>query len=458
MSIARKIITGGSGGSVGPSDPDFADVSLLLNGDGNNGANNNTFTDSSSIGATVTPNEVAQGSVSPYATSEPLDMTTDGGSGYFAGSRPYVRLPDNNAYCPEAGDFTIEAWIYTKKANSTYGQAIWSKWTAGNQEIFFYIEPSNKLSLTLGTTSSGSLLDSTTTIPTNQWTHVAAVRNGNALYLYINGIQRGTVAYSGTVPNRSDDVYVGDYKLAGYYPFEGYISDVRWVKGTAVYTGNFTPPTSPLTATPNTKALLNFQDAGIYDLSGTSDIFTAGTAQVSTSVKKYGTGSIDFSANNSELQILETNGSLTFGTGDFTVETWAYLTSVSGTTVLIDWRGDIGPQGLRPTFYTSSGRLRFYNGDTRIETNSLTNRLNQWLHLALVRSSGQTKLYIDGTKEGNTYTDSNNYLGTQDGTLYVGGLNGNYSTSGYMDDLRITKGVARYTANFTPPTAALPTY
>ena len=394
---------------------------------------------------------------SPYATSEPLDMTTDGGSGYFAGSRPYVSLPNNTAYSPEGGNFTLEAWVYPETTNVV--RAIWSKYTSGNQEVFFALTDSNKLTLTVGkSTDSGSTIVTTYTLQPNKWWHVAAVRNGSNLYLYVNGTQRASGAYTRSVPNGSNDVYIGDYQLAGYYPFEGYISDVRWVKGTAVYTGNFTPPTSPLTATPNTKALLNFQDAGIYDLSGTSDIFTAGTAQVSTSVKKYGTGSIDFSANNSELQILETNGSLTFGTGDFTVETWAYLTSVSGTTVLIDWRGDIGPQGLRPTFYTSSGRLRFYNGDTRIETNSLTNRLNQWLHLALVRSSGQTKLYIDGTKEGNTYTDSNNYLGTQDGTLYVGGLNGNYSTSGYMDDLRITKGVARYTANFTPPTAALPTY
>ncbi len=175
-------------------------------------------------------------------------------------------------------------------------------------------------------------------------------------------------------------------------------------------------------------------------------------------MKKYGTGSIDLSgtANNSELQVLEQGGSLTFGTGDFTVETWLYLATSGGIKYFIDWRSATGNQGLRPTMYITNGRVYYYNGGTRISSSSISGRLNQWLHVALVRNSGDTKLYIDGTQEGATYADSSNYLGTQNGRLYIGGLNGSYELDGYLDDLRITKGIARYTGNFTPPTEALP--
>ena len=78
-----------------------------------------------------------------------------------------------------------------------------------------------------------------------------------------------------------------------------------------------------------------------------------------------------------------------------------------------------------------------------------------WYHVAVVRNSGTTKLYINGTQLFSV-TDTTNYTGT---VLGVGGI---YSTAylmnGYLQDLRITRGIARYTTNFTPPTAALPTF
>ena len=456
MSITR-LLQQASGDSADAEDPYFADVSLLLDGDGTNGANNNTFTDSSSVGATVTPDAVEQGSFSPYATSSPLNMTTDGGSGYFAAGRAYVRLPDNDAYCPEAGDFTIEAWVHPLKQNAY--QAIWSKWSSGRQEIFFYINTSNKLSFTLGTTASGTLVSSTAPIAINSWTHVAAVRNGNALYLYVNGIQSGAVAYSGTVPNRADDVYIGDYKLAGYYPLEGYLSDVRWTKGTAVYTGNFTPPTTPLTATSNTKALLNFQDAGIYDLAGKSDIGIVGNAQIDTAVKKYGTGSIKFDGTGDYLPT-PSSEEFVFGTGDFTIEGWAYNApnNHAGLFQISSTAGGLSPSlsnTLAVGMRTNSSVWQVYaNGSATDATQTWSS--NTWYHFAMVRNSGALKLYVNGTAVITIASDTTNYTCSN---LVVGGYySTTYLLNGYIDDFRITKGVARYTSNFTPPTAALPKF
>ena len=121
------------------------------------------------------------------------------------------------------------------------------------------------------------------------------------------------------------------------------------------------------------------------------------------------------------------------------------LTGINGT----------GNQGAYPTLYISGTTLYFYNGADRINT---TLAASQWYHIALTRESGSTKLFIDGTQAGSTYSDTTSYLGPQGGFLTIGGLNQAFTINGYIDDLRITKGIARYTANFTAPTAALPKF
>ena len=82
---------------------------------------------------------------------------------------------------------------------------------------------------------------------------------------------------------------------------------------------------------------------------------------------------------------------------------------------------------------------------------------NQWYHIAISRSTGSTRLFVNGTQSGSTYADSNNYGTTAPfalGTYWNNGTPSSASTlSGYVSDLRITKGYARYTANFTAPTA-----
>jgi len=97
------------------------------------------------------------------------------------------------------------------------------------------------------------------------------------------------------------------------------------------------------------------------------------------------------------------------------------------------------------------------NSGTRI-TSSTSISTGTWYHVAFVRASGSTKMYLNGTNEGATYTDSTNYLGSSGRPIIAadGYTLGSQAMNGYIDDLRITKGYARYTANFTAPTAAFP--
>jgi hypothetical protein len=240
---------------------------------------------------------------------------------------------------------------------------------------------------------------------------------------------------------------------------EGYIADLRVIKGTALYTGtSYTVPTAPLTAVTNTSALLNFQDAGIYDRSGINNLDTLGNAQIDTAVKKYGTGSMEFDGTGDYLKTVE-NETLELGSGDWTIEFWIYFDAVNNSTVkyLLDWRtaADTSNSFLAQE---SNNNWTYYNGAGASISSGFTSSTfsaSTWHHVAISKAGTTTKFFVDGTQ-----TASSSDVSTYDsGTLVIGSrYNGQNYLDGYIDDLRITKGIARYTSSFTPPTAALPKF
>lgn len=143
------------------------------------------------------------------------------------------------------------------------------------------------------------------------------------------------------------------------------------------------------------------------------------------------------------------NTAFAFGTNNFTIESWFYPTTATGT--IVDTRSGAG--GTTGILYYASSLMRwFVAGDVITATAAMS--LNTWHHVALVRNAGITKLYLDGTQVGSSYTDTNNYILTN--TIYIGRGNdaGNILT-GNISNLRIVKGVAVYTQQFTPPNGAL---
>jgi hypothetical protein len=144
-----------------------------------------------------------------------------------------------------------------------------------------------------------------------------------------------------------------------------------------------------------------------------------------------------------------------FGSGDFTIEFWGYILQTTPEQMFIDWR-PAGTQTTQPLIYvTSAGVLAYYvNAANRITGATLST--STWYHIAVSRSGTSTKMFLNGTQTGSTWTDTTVY--TNVAGRPVISLDGNTTNSGYLngniDDLRITKGVARYTANFTAPTTA----
>jgi len=156
------------------------------------------------------------------------------------------------------------------------------------------------------------------------------------------------------------------------------------------------------------------------------------------------------------------NDALDMGSSDMTIEAWVYVTYLTAGTGterdIIDFRPTSTDTAVYPVIFVSTGNvLIYYAGGTRI-TGTTTVSLNTWYHVAVSRLNGSTKLYLNGSQEGSTYADTNNYtVGASRPVIGCQGYSiGANTVTGYMDDIRITKGIARYTQNFIPPSVALP--
>ncbi len=211
---------------------------------------------------------------------------------------------------------------------------------------------------------------------------------------------------------------------------------------------------------PNTSLLLNFEGADgsttFTDEARFKTINPAGNVQIDTAQFKFGFSSALFDGTGDSLAA-DGAADLAFGTGDWTIELFIRLNTTGTQKILLDFRPAAG-NGLYPTLFVSSGNVLIYfnNSANRITgTTALTTGV--WYHVAVARSGTSTKLFLNGTQEGSTYVDSSNYLvGANRPAIGIDGNNGTGTPhNGWMDNLRIKKGEAVYTANFTAPTSAV---
>jgi len=180
--------------------------------------------------------------------------------------------------------------------------------------------------------------------------------------------------------------------------------------------------------------------------------FTAtGNARISTTQYKIGTSSLYLDGTSNTYIQSASNADYVLGTGDFTIETWVYRTGNAGVNqVIIDFRSS-GSSAVVPTVYlnTSYVPILLVNG-TAVITGSAAVALNTWTHIAISRVSGSTYMFVNGTQSGSTYSDTNNYI---QGPITIGANPAGASYfSGYLDELRIQKGIGKYTTSFTPST------
>jgi hypothetical protein len=170
-----------------------------------------------------------------------------------------------------------------------------------------------------------------------------------------------------------------------------------------------------------------------------------GDAKLSTAVKKFGTASLSLDGTG-DYAFVQSNTDFRFGVGNFTIECWVYTTTAATQQNIFDLR-TVSNQAA-PLIYLSGGVLRYFVlGANRITGTAVP--LNVWNHIALSKQGNSTRLFLNGVQIGSTWVDNTDYIQSP---IYIGARwDGSFSVNGFIDDVRISKGIARYTANFTPP-------
>ena len=392
---------------------------------------------------------------------------TGGSLNFVAGSLQYISVPDNASFY-FTGDFTVEAWVYLTTQSiirSVVGQ--WPGVSATNCAWTMDVHSTNNLYFGYGIGSTNAYATSTLNVPINQWVHCAVARSGTSLKIFVNGVASPSITVSGALNNSTGTCNIGRKGDNSHY-CTGFISNVRVVNGTALYTANFTPPTSPLTAVSGTGLLVTATGTGMQTGAATTSVIDTspgirtvnvnGTSYVS-GLSPFGNtypGSVYMSqALSSYLTSTSYNG-YTYGTGDFTIECWIRLTSTGVQQYIIDQRNSGTATAIIPTLYVDSTNVLIYyvNGAVVI-TGASTLTTGIWYHVAVARTGTSTKMFLNGTQEGSTYSDSNNYVASRVSISTNGATNGSNILSGYVSNVRLSKGFCYYTTTFTPSTTPL---
>lgn len=427
----------------------WKDVTLSVGTSSTNGIANSAFIDRSTNAHTVTPTGTpVQTAFHPYL---------DNWSVEFDGSADYLGLADNTDFEFDA-DFTIELWVYRTSATAGVYQAIVGGNGSGQNGWNIYLNQ-----------STGQLLwfysnfpsQTVTNVEFNKWTHIAVSRSGSNLYIFKNGVLTSTIAgYTANLVNASG-IRVGyDFGANGYW--QGKISNLRIVKGTALYTSNFTSPTEKLTAVTGT-VLLACQSNRFIDNSSNGHTITLAGAPKISAFNPFGQeseyavgenkGSVYAGLAADALVIPEENGT----SADVTIEFWVNpaLTQVySGDAFIVGNSGSsAGTWAL--SFTTSTNTIgvwvNSYSGKQFVSDTAI-NR-NAWSHVAYVNSSNTVKLYINGVEQSGSFSQTTFGRGTTVEFFRYAGFAASQAFIGHVSDFSLVRGTAKYTANFTPPTA-----
>jgi len=482
-------------------------------------------------------------------------------SGLFNGSSNFLSLASAPQYALAASaPFTVEAWIYPTAAGSVIFTEGYTS-VGDTVSITCSLATSNNVSVIAGLypafgwyngSSWVTAAVSTTQILLYTWSHVAFVYDGSISKVYINGVNVTTPNSPlswGVLLDNGDAWYIGRKwdTSAGNTYFKGYISNLRYVNGTAVYTGNFAPPTR-LTPIPNTVLLTcqspTFVDNSVYAATitntagvintdfnpfyttlnpaanpalgaATNGVWTLSQATEAAAKRSWnmydpefnlntgmvhGNGTnggtnntfLDSSVNNvtvtrngnatqgtftpfsqasgywsayfggSGNYVVASGAAFTSSTTTFTVEGWVFLTAApTGTNPAVvgdmqpaaasnNWSFGI-PSTLRITFYWNDGAAKSAVGSTRLS-------LGVWYHIAVSVSVNAITMYVNGVQEILTGTTTlTNRAGTT-GTIALGqAQTASMIFTGYISNVSILSGVAKYPSSFTVPTSPLPT-
>ena len=423
-----------------------------------NTSDNNDITDSSTNNYTITVNGNAQaGTFSPYRHG--------GYSTYFDGTGDWLELTGTAL---GNGDFTVEAWVWLDSLKDY--NVIYDDRATGSSATGLALGVSSTGAPYLYT-NNGFQITSSQTCTAKTWHHISLVRSSGVITIYLDGTSGGTYNSSANFTDTNLGIGIArTYTVTSQ--FDGYISDVRAVVGSAI-TPASGGPTERLTAVINT-SLLTCHLPYITDGSTNNHSITK-TGDVSIrpftpydnkeyEVADHG-GSVYFDGTGDYLSLPSSTSSL-YLTGAFTYECWIYPTSTSGQ-MYGNWNNQTG--NAWAFWFNNAGwqngiKIWFYRGNygqNETGIGSTTEMpINCWNHFAITRdSSNNIYIFLNGKSLTlTTYNHPNlswdsSYSFTNTDPIGIGGTSAYSSFKGHISDAKFVSGSALYTSDFTPPTA-----
>ena len=401
-----------------------------------------------------------------------------GGYSYFndATNTVWLEFADNSNYqMVITEDWSIEAWVHLNEIGIYH--YILSQGGPTTRTSAFGITNTNTLALQIYEGSANKVLFyGSGTIPQGEWTHVAVTHETTGsttgtLRFYINGVEDASTNVTGGWSWYNGNAFtngwnVGRYVYSNIAHLDGYMRDLRVLKGSRAYTSNFTPPTEQLTAVTNT-VLLTCQGPFIADRSSTA---AAVTHNGLPELHPFGPYDYEaWTADNvggsvylgSTSSVYANDTGLVIGTSEFTYEGWYYRNKSNSNgdmVVLFEGRSSSGNASTGIYFkLEDNGGAAAGNYSTASTTGSVyangNNYHGQWSHFVLQRTSTQFEIYHNGTRVGTstsglTTNISNDYI--RIGTNYVNQA----GHEGYVADVKLTVGSSKYSgATITLPTS-----
>jgi hypothetical protein len=349
------------------------------------------------------------------------------------------------------GDFTAECWFYFSSHDNFGGIMTYANEAGGFAYGWQILFNSNTNNLAFEMEGQSGFFIASNTVTANVWNHVALVRNGSSVVLYVNGVNSASTTSSSQIVQQSYNFVVGlERTLQARTP--GFYDEIRLSK-VARYTGNFTPPSSAFTKDENTVLLLhadgtNNQKVFADDADEIANIQTIHCfgGSLSTADKKFGVSSFFTNGFKVGAGMASQKLSNLSPQDNWTVEGW--FKPVIGQVITLFMFGN--EYFNRYTiFVDASGVVKADRYSTGLGnfTASVALTNNTWQHIAFVKNGTTGTLYIDGVSRATTTNiavDPIGAIGFRDSIFRAG-----YSYNGYIDEVRFSQ-VARYTSNFTP--------
>jgi len=389
-----------------------------------------------------------------------------GASLVLDGNSDYVMVPDSADWDFGTAPFTIDTWIYL--TTDQQGVIVAQEQDAQNGWILQYGSGSGGYIAFSAYVSNTAIADYYTTPPlnlgTDTWVHVALVRNGTSIYIFVDGVSKtlttATAIGSSAMLSLTGVLKVGyeQYVVPAY--FSGYIDELRISKGIARWTSGFSVPTAPYTADGKTNLLLHFDAADTPYTGQTAKVGTfVGTAQHapnSIMPAMIGNGSLCLDGNSDYLTLAD-SADWSFGDADFTIDCWVRLGAVDALQTIVSqyedadnyWHFDITAANKLQIIFEDDNTVK----GSYIMTSAIAGLATGiWYHIAVMRASDVCYMYVNGVSQVVTETTAFDDVGLIAGLLEIGDYDtGNNYLNGYIDELRICKGTAAFaTAGFIP--------